>query len=185
LRAVIDRFGYGARDGVGMVFPAGPSAPPLDPAGLDTALDPDALRAAGSGLGTAALLVVGASRCPLAVGAALAAFFERESCGQCPPCTVGTHSLARVLGAVEAGEAHGKDLLDLAEVAGFMSGHGYCAHCRTAAAAVGGLLSRFPRDVELHLGGRGCPRGAGPWDPFTPGSAERAAIEAALDRQSA
>src|SRR5262245_12008969 len=184
LGEVIERHGGGATGGVGLVFPAGPSAAPLTAPQLDLPLDPDALRAAGSGLGTASLLVLGASRCPIGVAASLAGFFERESCGQCPPCTVGTNSLSRVLRAIEEGTARARDLQDLAEVAGFMSGHGYCAHCRTAAAAVGGLLARVPGDVSAHLAARGCPRGNTGGDPFAPASPERAAIEAALERQT-
>jgi len=180
LRRVIEEHGGGAPCGVGMVFPAGPSAPPLPPDRLDTPLDPDALRAAGSGLGTASLLVLGAACCPLAVAASLASFFEREACGQCPPCTMGTASLARVLRAVEAGTARAKDLQDLAEAAGFMSQHGYCAHGRTAAASVTGLLSAFRADVEAHVAARGCPRPEGRVDPFGDGSPERTAIEQAL-----
>ena len=184
LEQVIARHG-GPSGPIGLVFPAGPSSPPLRAGQLDTPLDPDALRAAGSGLGTAALLVLGAGRCPVGIGMALAAFFERESCGQCPPCVVGANSLSRVLQAVEGGNARGRDLSDLAEVAGFMSGHGYCAHCRTAAAAVSGVLARVPEDVAAHLSARGCPRGGGAGDPFAAGSPERAAIEAALERQTA
>ena len=184
LREVIARHG-GAAAEVGLVFPAGPSAPPLLASQLDTPLDPDALRAQGSALGTASLLVLGAARCPLGVAVALSAFFERESCGQCPPCTVGTHSLGRVLAALEDGRARGRDLADLAEVAGFMTSHGYCAHCRTAAAAVSGVLARVPGEVAAHLAARGCPRGGGAGDPFAAGSPERTAIEAALARQTA
>jgi NADH-quinone oxidoreductase subunit F len=178
LRAVIEAHGGGAD--VGMLFPAGPSAAPLAASQLDLPLDPAALRAAGSALGTAALLVVRASACPLAVAASLAGFFEREACGQCPPCTVGTARLAGVLRAVEAGDARARDLADLAEAAGFMAGHGYCAHGRTAAAAVTGLLKRFPDDVAAHLEARGCPRPADGCDPFAPGSPERRALEAAV-----
>jgi NADH-quinone oxidoreductase subunit F len=185
LAGVIERHGGGATDAIGLVFPAGPSAPPLTAAQLDLPLDPDALRAAGSGLGTASMLVLRASRCPLGVAASLAGFFERESCGQCPPCTVGTNSLARVLRAIEGGSARARDLQDLAEVAGFMSGHGYCAHCRTAAAAVSGVLARVPEEVSAHLAARGCPRGGTGGDPFAPLSPERTAIEAALERQTA
>jgi NADH-quinone oxidoreductase subunit F len=184
LSEVVEACGGGATQGTGLLFPAGPSAAPLTEAGRELPLDPDALRAAGSGLGTASLLVLGASRCPVGVAASLAGFFERESCGQCPPCTVGTGSLSRVLRAVEDGTARARDLQDLAEVAGFMSGHGYCAHCRTAASAVGGLLARVPDDVSAHLAARSCPRGNTGGDPFGPSSPERAAIEAALDRQT-
>jgi NADH:ubiquinone oxidoreductase subunit F (NADH-binding) len=179
LSRIIAGPGQGAADGIGMIFPAGPSGAPLTAEQADTPLDPDALRAVGSALGTASLLVIGESVCPLEVGASLAAFFERESCGQCPPCTVGSAGLARTLRAVESGAARARDLNDLAEVAGFMKDHGYCAHTRTAAAAVTGLLARFRGDVEAHLAAGRCPRRAAPaCDPFANGSPERQAIEA-------
>jgi NADH-quinone oxidoreductase subunit F len=177
LARLVDDQGCGAPDGIGMLFPAGPSAPPLPPERAALPLDPDALRAAGSALGTAAVLVIGRSACPLAVAASLAGFFEREACGQCPPCTLGTRSLARTLRDLEAGEARAKDLQDLAEAAGFMAGHGYCAHGRTAAGAVTGLLSTWRSDVSAHLAERRCPRPAGRHDPFAEGSPEREAIE--------
>lgn len=178
LSRVVADHGGGTPDGIGMIFPAGPSGAPLAPAQAETPLDPDALRGAGSALGTASVLVVGESACPLAVGASLAGFFERESCGQCPPCTVGSANLARTLRAVEAGTARARDLNDLAEAAGFMKDHGYCAHSRTAAASVTGLLARFRADVESHLSAGRCPRPrARPCDPFAPGSPERRAIE--------
>jgi NADH:ubiquinone oxidoreductase subunit F (NADH-binding) len=180
LARVIEEHGGGAVDGLGMIFPAGPSAAPLRADEADLPLEPDALRAAGSALGTAAMLVVGRRACPLAVAASLAGFFEREACGQCPPCTLGTRSLARVLRDVEAGEARARDLQDLAEVAGFMAGHGYCAHGRTAAAAVSGLLARWQGDVAAHLAQRRCPRPGPPCDPFADGSPEREAVEAAV-----
>lgn len=185
LRRIVDEWGGGATDGIGLLFPAGPSAPPLTADLADAPLDPDALREAGSGLGTAALLVVGRTPCPLAVAASVAAFFEREACGQCPPCTVGTGNLARIVRDLEAGRARARDLASLAEAAGFMSGHGYCAHSRTAAAAVRGILGRVPADVEAHLSHRSCPRDGGPSDPFAADSPERAAIERALDEMTA
>jgi NADH-quinone oxidoreductase subunit F len=180
LREVIDRYAGGATDEIGFVFPAGPSAPPLTSDQLGVALHPDDLRTAGSGLGTASILVTGASACPIGIAASLAAFFERESCGQCPPCLQGSRNLSRILRAVEAGEARARDLHDLGEAAGFMADHGYCAHSRTAAAAVTGLLRRVPSAVEAHLADRGCARGGPPRDPFHPGSPERAAIEATI-----
>jgi NADH-quinone oxidoreductase subunit F len=182
LRHLIEEEGGGAAEGLGMIFPAGPSGAPLSAAQADTPLDPDALRAAGSALGTASVLVLGVSACPLGVAASLAAFFERESCGQCPPCTVGTASLGRIVRAVEAGEARARDLTDLAEVSGFMASHGYCAHSRTAAGSVRGLLARFRGDVEEHLRLGRCPRPGPPVDPFGPASPERTEIEAVLAR---
>ncbi len=179
LRRVIDVYAGGASDGLGLIFPAGPSGAPLLEAQADTPLEPDALRAAGSALGTAALLVVGRSVCPLAVALSLCAFFEREACGQCPPCTVGTSGLTRVLRQIESGAARASDLRALHEIAGFMRPHGYCAHARTAAASVTGLLARVPQALEAHLQAGHCPRPDAHCDPFDAASAERTALEAA------
>jgi len=127
--------------------------------------------------------VVSASACPLAVAVSVASFYERESCGQCPPCAVGAASLARILRRLEAGNGRPRDLRDLHDVAGFMSGHGYCAHCRGAAALATGMVSRLAAAVEAHRNGR-CP-----WperlhpDPFGPGSSERVALERAVEEQ--
>jgi NADH-quinone oxidoreductase subunit F len=184
LRQVIDEHAGGATEAIGLVFPGGPAGMPLGPTDLDVPLDPDALRAKGTALGTGAILVAGESACPLAVAASVAGFFERENCLQCPPCSVGTASLARILRAVESGGSRRRDLRDLADVAGFMSGHGYCAHCRTAAAVATGMARGFADAVEAHVVGGGCP-----WperrhpDPFAPGSPERAAVEAAVQEQ--
>jgi NADH-quinone oxidoreductase subunit F len=100
---IVEEQAGGAPDGIGLLFPAGPSARPLSADGAALPLDPDALRAAGSGLGTASLLVIRPQACPLSVAASLAAFFERESCGQCPPCTMGSASLGRVARGLEEG----------------------------------------------------------------------------------
>jgi NADH:ubiquinone oxidoreductase subunit F (NADH-binding) len=168
LARVIEDQGGGAQDGVSLVFPAGPSAPPLAPERLDTPLDADALAAAGSALGTASVLVVGAGKDIASVMDSLSAFFERESCRQCPPCTVGTATLRRIASAAAAGTARAKDYDGFGEAAAFMKDHGYCAHCRTAATSVGALLARC---------GGSRPAGSA-CRPFDADSPERRAIEA-------
>jgi NADH-quinone oxidoreductase subunit F len=180
LDRVIEEYGQGAPEGIGMLFPGGPSASPLLPEEAGLALDPDVLRKAGSGLGTASFLVLGRGVCPIAAGVSLAAFFERESCAQCPPCSVGAANLARLVRGLETGSSRAGDLQAMGETAGFMSAHGYCAHGRTGAASVTGLVSRFRKDVDEHVAARGCPRGPVPSDPFGDRSPERTAIEAAL-----
>jgi NADH-quinone oxidoreductase subunit F len=171
-------------EAIGLVFPGGPSTPPLAASDLDVPLDPEALRARGTALGTGAVLVVGASACPMAVAASAAGFFERENCGQCPPCAVGTASLARILRSVEAGTSRARDVRDLQEVSSFMSGHGYCAHCRGAAAVATAMARGFADALAAHVSGASCP-----WperrhpDPFAPASPERAAVEAAAREQ--
>ena len=94
---------------------------------------------------------------------------------------MGTATLARTVRGLVAGTARARDLGNLAEAAGFMSVHGYCAHCRTAAAVTTGLLSRVAPDVAALLedGGAAAKGYARHPDPFASESPERAAIEAA------
>jgi NADH-quinone oxidoreductase subunit F len=184
ISAIIESHGGGATDGIGMVFPGGPAGPPLGPEDLETPLDPDALRGVGTALGAATILVVGAAACPVAIAASVAAFFERENCGQCPPCAVGTASLARIFAGLEAGGARARDLRDLGDVARFMSDHGYCAHCRGAAAVATGFTTRFADAVQAHVRDGRCPEpGRRHPDPFAPGSPEREGIAAAVREQ--
>ena len=181
LRTLIESAGGGAPHGIAFVFPGGPSSPPLAEGHLDTPLAPDALRACGSSLGTAALLVVGRHRDPFDLAVALAAFFERESCGQCPPCVQGTLSLHKIARALRAGPARNQDLADLGEVSGFMGMHGYCAHCRAGAGSVTRLLSLNQTSGAALVAGAGTrPTTTETYDPFAPGSPQRAAVESVL-----
>jgi hypothetical protein len=82
---------------------------------------------------------------------------------------------------VEAGTARSKELTDLAEAAGFMAQHGYCAHCRTAADGARGIVARFREDVRSHLERGLCPRPESRSRPFDTGSPERRAIEGLLE----
>jgi NADH-quinone oxidoreductase subunit F len=182
LVSVIDEAGGGPLEDLGLVFPGGPSAPPIGGDALGTPLEPEALRACGSGLGTAAILVVARSRSPLAVAVSLAAFFEREACGQCPPCVMGTASLHRIARAAREGSPRSRDLAELADVAGFMTMHGYCAHCRAAAGSVTGLFARMSPPAQARESGADEGR---PFDAFAPASVERAAIEKALEEATA
>jgi hypothetical protein len=92
--------------------------------------------------------------------------------------------IARILRALEGGGARPRDLRDLADVAGFMSGHGDCAHCRAAAIAATGLTRRLSDAVEVHLASGRCPEPDGRHpDPFAPGSPERTAVEAGVREQ--
>jgi NADH-quinone oxidoreductase subunit F len=181
LARILEEHGGGVIGRLRFVLPAGPSAAPLLARQMETPLHPDALREVGSALGTAAIFVGDDSMCPLSVASSMAAFFEREACGQCPPCTVGTSSLSRVLRSIEGGSARPRDVAVVREIGGFMSDHGYCAHARTAAAAVGGFLARMPEVVEAHLEARRCPESLPAVDPFASASPERRAIEAVLD----
>jgi nucleotide-binding universal stress UspA family protein len=87
LREVIDLVGWGPRRGHQVEVVLSGVANPLIPAELlDTPLTYEAMRDAGSGLGSAGFLVFDETTEPSAVAAGVLRFLAVESCGQCEPC---------------------------------------------------------------------------------------------------
>jgi NADH-quinone oxidoreductase subunit F len=98
----------GARD-IKVVAP-GVSSGVITPAMLDTPLDFDAMREAGTGLGSGGYIVYDSSRSIVDVLAVLIHFLAIESCGQCNACKLGNGEMDAILRAVQRGEATPTDL---------------------------------------------------------------------------
>jgi NADH-quinone oxidoreductase subunit F len=153
----------------------------------EAAVDPEALRAAGLGLGTASIFVLDASSCVVSVIHSIARFFARESCGQCPPCVLGSTNLLALLTGASGSDRRLTPDGAIAETASFMAMHGYCGHSPAAARIVPALFRRFRDHVGAHLamvqvgvgGGDSCPEGLRMRDPFAPGSPELDRLERA------
>jgi NADH:ubiquinone oxidoreductase subunit F (NADH-binding) len=91
VRALLDQAGGmagGAR--LAAVQPGGASSNFLTPDQLDVPLDFDTLAAAGSMLGSGALVVIADGTDLLAAATNVLRFFRDESCGKCVPCRVGS-----------------------------------------------------------------------------------------------
>jgi NADH:ubiquinone oxidoreductase subunit F (NADH-binding)/NADH:ubiquinone oxidoreductase subunit E len=91
VRALLDQAGGmagGAR--LAAVQPGGASSNFLTPDQLDVPLDFDTLAAAGSMLGSGALVVLADGTDLLAAATNVLRFFRDESCGKCVPCRVGS-----------------------------------------------------------------------------------------------
>jgi NADH:ubiquinone oxidoreductase subunit F (NADH-binding) len=66
---------------------------------VHTPLDFAALSQAGGGLGTGAIVFVGAGRDLVEVALAQVRFFRNESCGKCVPCRVGSRKAVEMVEA--------------------------------------------------------------------------------------
>ncbi len=77
--------------------PGGASSRFIAASGLDLAIDFDAVAAAGSMLGSGAVVFVGEGHDLLDLGLSITRFFRNESCGKCVPCRVGTDKAVRLL----------------------------------------------------------------------------------------
>lgn len=86
----------GGYDGTPVAFsPGGPSSGFLPISARDVPLDFRSLAEAGSMLGSAGLVVLNDTVDMVEATAWQLEFFERESCGQCAPCRIGTRYLRR------------------------------------------------------------------------------------------
>ncbi|MEP7045903.1 MAG: NADH-ubiquinone oxidoreductase-F iron-sulfur binding region domain-containing protein, partial [Ilumatobacteraceae bacterium] len=89
LREAITVIGWGPRQGHEVQVVLAGTANALIPARLlDTPLTYEALRDAGSGLGSAGFIVFDDTTEPAAIAAGVARFLAVESCGQCEPCKI-------------------------------------------------------------------------------------------------
>jgi len=145
LRALIFEAGGGMLGGRAFkaVFTGGPSNTLLTANDLDVVLDFDALRARGSRLGTGAMIVVGEGTSILRKTAEYVGFFAANSCGQCPPCKVGTFQVARLLARIEAGHGTPHDLAALGNLAALLPGSGRCGLVDGAATVLASSLASF------------------------------------------
>lgn len=139
------------------VIPGGSSTPVVPAeAMMKVTMDYDALRAIGSGVGSAAVIVMDDSTCMVRALERLSRFYKSESCGQCTPCREGTGWLQRTLRRILEGKGRREDLNLLLDVAGRIEGHTICALGDAAAWPVQSFLKHFRHEFEYMIdnGGR-------------------------------
>ncbi|RMH05099.1 MAG: NADH-quinone oxidoreductase subunit NuoF [Nitrospirae bacterium] len=159
IRYLVEECGGGVKEGrrVKAVFPGGPSFAMVGPDQLDLPMDFDSLKKAGTGLGSAGVIVVADGTCMVRETLRLSTFFREESCGQCPPCRIGTENLEALVAKIERGEGSEKDLDKLLQICGFVKGTGFCTLVTGAAVLVQNSLRLFRQEYEQHLALQRCP----------------------------
>jgi NADH-quinone oxidoreductase subunit F len=142
----------GGWDNLLAIIPGGSSVHCIAKPICDTILmDFDSLREAGTGLGTAAVIVMDKSTDIVAAIARLAHFYMHESCGQCTPCREGTGWMYRVLTRMVTGEAELNEIDTLLDVTYQVEGHTICALGDAAAWPVQGLIRNFRPELEQRI----------------------------------
>ena len=139
------------------VIPGGSSVPvvPGDVM-MKLNMDYDSLKAAGSSIGSAAIIVMDETTCMVKVLERISRFYMSESCGQCTPCREGTGWMTRLLRRMLAGEARRDELGLLLDVANRIEGHTICALGDAAAWPVQSFLKHYRHEFEYMIdhGGR-------------------------------
>ena len=139
------------------VIPGGSSVPVVPgEVMLKANMDYDSLRAAGSAVGSAAVIVMDETTCMVRVLERISRFYMAESCGQCTPCREGTGWMNRIVKRILAGEGQREELNLLLDVANRIEGHTICALGDAAAWPVQSFLKHYRHEFEYMIdhGGR-------------------------------
>ena len=133
------------------VVPGGASSAVLSADEVDVMMDFDGVAAAGSMLGSAAVMVMDASVCMVKVLFINCRFFAHESCGQCTPCRVGCDWLEKIVGRIENGQGRMEDLELLKDVASRIGGQTICPLGEAVAGPVPSYVDKFRDDFLHHI----------------------------------
>ncbi len=145
LRELIYDYGGGPTDeagGLKAVIPGGLSVQFITPDQLDISLDYESLAKAGSALGSAGVIVIGANQSMIEIARRTVAFYREESCGKCTPCREGVPWLEAILERIERGEGRVDDIALMLYLADMIGGKSFCPF---GYAAIWGLQSNLAR----------------------------------------
>ncbi len=134
------------------IIPGGSSMPPLRGDSIEgLRMDAESLRAAGSAIGTAGIMVMDEDTDLVKVLARITSFYYHESCGQCTPCREGTGWMLKILKRMAAGNGQKSDIDLLLSVAYNIDGNTICALGEAAAWPVEHMVARFRDEFESKM----------------------------------
>ncbi len=135
----------------------GPSGGYLSEDFLDTPIDFDALVDAGAMMGSGGLVVLDESRCMVDVARFFLDFTQKESCGKCTFCRIGTRHLLTILEKLTRGEAVAEELDLLQQISEEVKAGSLCGLGKTAPNPVLTSLRYFEQEYRAHLDQKRCP----------------------------
>jgi NADH:ubiquinone oxidoreductase subunit F (NADH-binding) len=158
LRQVIDAVGSGlppGRDVKGVL--SGVANPVVLPHDLDTPVSYEGFQAVGSGIGSCGFIVFDDTACAVEVARVMSRFLSVESCGQCPPCKLGSGEITARLERLQAGVAGDVDLETISYWVSRVTDGNRCYLAVEEQLVVSSLLQAFPDEFVAHIEQRGCP----------------------------
>ena len=153
LREVIDRCGGPAEGRTVKAVFSGVANAVLTAEHLDVPLTYEHMAEAGSGLGAGGYIVYDDSACLVEVATTLSRFLFVESCGQCPPCKLGTGEITRILERIRTGKGAESDLGEIEKRLRFVADGNRCYLPVQEQVMISSVLRSFPEDVAAHLEG--------------------------------
>jgi len=159
LREIINDIGGGIPDDKKFkaVQTGGPSGGCIPESLLDTPVDYDSLKEAGAIMGSGGMIVMDESTCMVDIARYFLDFTQKESCGECVPCRLGTRQMLDILIDITEGRGRPGDIDLLEELAQGIKMGSLCALGQTAPNPVLTTIRYFRDEYEAHIERKMCP----------------------------
>ncbi len=159
LRQIVFNIGGGILNDkqIKAVQTGGPSGGCIPASMIDTPVDYESLTAAGSIMGSGGMIVMDENTCMVDVAHYFLSFTQKESCGKCPPCRVGTKRMLEILERVKAGEGEPEDIGRLERLAQTVKTGSLCGLGQTAPNPVLTTIRYFRDEYLAHITEHRCP----------------------------
>lgn len=157
LRKIIYDIGGGTQKPFKAVQTGGPSGGCVPKELLDTPVTYETLASVGSIMGSGGLIVMDQDTCVVDVARYFLDFIQKESCGKCTPCRVGTRHMVEILEKICRGEAEPEYLDKLESLAKLVKSTSLCGLGQTAPNPVLTTLRYFRPEYVEHLNEYYCP----------------------------
>jgi NADH:ubiquinone oxidoreductase subunit F (NADH-binding)/(2Fe-2S) ferredoxin len=161
LRHIIFDVGGGIKDGreFKAVQLGGPSGGCLPASLLETTIDYESLAATGAIVGSGGMVVVDDQTCMVDLARFFLDFTQKESCGKCVPCRLGTKRMLEILDRIREGDGREGDIETLEELSHYIVDGTLCALGGTAPNPVLTTIKYFRDEYEAHVNEKRCPAG--------------------------
>ena len=158
LREIIFDIGGGLKSGAAFkaVQIGGPSGGCLTEEHLDVPLDFDSVKKYGAIVGSGGLVVMDENTCMVEVARFFMGFTQRESCGKCGPCRIGTKRMLEILEKIVAGKGEMEDLDKLEHLGNFIKDRSLCGLGKSAPLPVLSTLKNFRDEYVEHIVDKKC-----------------------------
>ena len=159
LRRIVFDIGGGIPDG--REFKAaqmgGPSGGCVPAEFLDLPIDYDSVQQVGAIMGSGGLIVMDDRTCVVDVARFFTDFVQKESCGKCVPCRIGTRRMLEILTRICEGHGRSGDLERLEKLARLVKDASLCGLGQTAPNPVLSTLRHFRAEYDAHVREKRCP----------------------------
>lgn len=157
LREIIENIGGGTRKPFKAVQTGGPSGGCIPAELLDTAVTYENLAEVGSIMGSGGLIVMDSDTCVVDVARYFLDFIQKESCGKCTPCRVGTRHMVELLDQICKGNGEIDSLAKLETLGKTVKGTSLCGLGQTAPNPVMTTIRYFRSEFVEHVKQKFCP----------------------------